>query len=300
MLPRSLSFLAPATLIALSAVSHFSPSQQDDALQELAGDWLYVRDLTAGRASEDQGPPMSVKFALRVEQDAVVFVRGNGREERITLDGSVIQVPGETSTHHYSGKWMNDALHYTTKIVRNDNGAVTLVIQRTFEMTDAGLQIRVQVDDPPTRDSLALYQHPQDIPMPEAAEATIDQLSWLAGNWVGTRGSSSIEERWGPPLGGAMLGTSRTVRRERMVGFEFLRVVERDGSLVYLAQPGGRAATEFVLTELDGRRAVFANPRHSSPQRIVYELADEGALSATIGFMNGGRGTRFEFTREDA
>ena len=95
-----------------------------------------------------------------------------------------------------------------------------------------------------------------------------------------------------------MLGVSRTVKDGKMRSFEYLRVVEQGGGLVYVAQPGGKSATEFVLTELAGQRAVFQNPRHDNPQQIVYELADEGALSATIGFINGGRGTRFEFTRE--
>ena len=95
-----------------------------------------------------------------------------------------------------------------------------------------------------------------------------------------------------------MLGVSRTVSRGRMVAFEFLRVIERDGGLVYVAQPGGAPPTEFVLTELSGMRAVFENPRHDFPQRIVYEVKSEGGLSASISFNKGGRPQRFEFKRE--
>ena len=83
-----------------------------------------------------------------------------------------------------------------------------------------------------------------------------------------------------------------------MVAFEYLRIVERDGGLVYVAQPGGTPPTEFVLTEKGTTRAVFENPRHDSPQRIVYELSAEDSLSASIGFAKGGRPQRFEFTRE--
>jgi hypothetical protein len=111
-------------------------------------------------------------------------------------------------------------------------------------------------------------------------------------------GARSIEERWSPPLGGAMLAVSRTVSKEKMVAFEYLRIVERDGGLVYVAQPNGAPPTEFVLTELSKTRAVFENPRHDSPQRIVYELSAEGGLSASIGFIKGGKPTRFEFKRE--
>ena len=108
----------------------------------------------------------------------------------------------------------------------------------------------------------------------------------------------SIEERWSPPRGGAMLAVSRTVSRDKMVAFEFLRIVERGGGLVYIAQPGGRTATEFVLTEVGKTRAVFENPRHDYPKRIVYEPSADGGLSASIGFTKGGSPRRFEFQRE--
>ena len=136
--------------------------------------------------------------------------------------------------------------------------------------------------------------------MPALAKAAIGDLSWLAGAWVGTRSSgSSIEERWSPPLGGAMLAVSRTVNASgKMSAFEYLRIVEREGGLVYVAQPGGKPPTEFVLTELGKTRAVFDNPRNDYPKRISYELSAEGQLSATIGFTKGGSPRRFEFKRE--
>ena len=96
-----------------------------------------------------------------------------------------------------------------------------------------------------------------------------------------------------------MLAVSRTVSRGRMSAFEFLRIVEKDGGLVYIAQPNGGAPTEFVLTEFSATRAVFDNPRHDYPKRIVYELKPDG-LTATIGFMKGGTPRRFEFKREGA
>jgi len=144
---------------------------------------------------------------------------------------------------------------------------------------------------------MALYRHPEDIELPEPATAKIPDMAWLAGAWGGTMGTSSIEERWSPTKGGAMLGVARTVREEKMVAFEFLRIVERDGGLVYIAQPGGRPPTEFVLTELDNKRAVFVNPRHDYPQRIIYKLSQEGDLTASIGYAKG-RLQSLEFKRE--
>ena len=76
--------------------------------------------------------------------------------------------------------------------------------------------------------------------------------------------------------------------------------MSRDGGLVYIAQPGGASPTEFVLTEVSPTRAVFDNPRHDYPKRIVYEISEEGggSLTATIGFTKGGTPRRFEFNRD--
>jgi len=174
------------------------------------------------------------------------------------------------------------------------------LIKREFRVTEDGLVVRSNLELTPGIWSVGLYRHPLDIPMPSPAKAAIGDLAWLSGNWAGTRSTgSSFEERWSPPKGGAMLAVSRSVNASgKMFAFEFLRIVERDSGLVYIAQPNGAAPTEFVLAELGANRAVFENPRHDSPQRIVYELSAQGDLSASIGYTKGGRPTRFEFKPE--
>lgn len=292
------------TVVATISVALVAPelrahaAVQDKDVRALDGEWLYVEDRTEGRASEKQGPPMSAKFVLRVEEDAVVHVRPRG-DERIALDGSVTEVADRGTIARYRGQWQDGVLEYETEVVRETDKSPVTLIRREFRITPAGLLVRVVVGEPPRMDSVALYRHPPDIPLPQPAAATMADMQWLAGTWIGDGGEKSTDERWSPPLGGAMLGMSRTVSRGKMVAFEYLRIVERDGSLVYVAQPGGRSPTEFVLTELDTNGAVFVNPRHDYPQRIVYKLSDAGALTASIGFAKGGSPRRFEFTREN-
>jgi hypothetical protein len=277
----------------------------------LDGVWVYVEDRTEGRAVEEQQPSMNAKVTLRVEEGAVVLVRRDGGI-RIALDGSPTEVAGEGgSVSRYSGAWKDGAFEYASEPVRKpgDTRPAGATIRWTLRPTAEGLMASVAIDPPSTWKSVALYRHPQDIalPTPVKAPGGIGEVAWLAGAWVGKRGTGgaiSMEERWSPPLGGAMLAVSRTVSRDKMRAFEFLRIVERDGGLVYIAQPNGSAPTEFVLTELTPatepgtKRAVFENPRHDSPQRIVYELSGEGGLSASIGFGKGGKPQRFEFRRE--
>jgi hypothetical protein len=114
------------------------------------------------------------------------------------------------------------------------------------------------------------------------ANATVAQLAWLAGTWSGGDGPVSFEERWTAPAGGAMLAVSRTLKGDRMVSFEFLRIVERDGSLVYIAQPGGRPPTKFALTAITADSATFENPAHDFPKMIRYRKRADGSLEARV------------------
>src|SRR5439155_18911312 len=92
----------------------------------------------------------------------------------------------------------------------------------------------------------------------------------------------TLEERWTPPAGGAMLAVSRTLKGDRMVAFEFLRIVERNGGLVYVAQPNGRPPTDFVLTEVTADSAPFANPADDFPKMIGYAKRGDGTLEARV------------------
>jgi hypothetical protein len=133
---------------------------------------------------------------------------------------------------------------------------------------------------------------------PAPARATLQQLAWLAGEWSGHMGSASIEERWTPTGGGAMLAVSRTIANERLVAFEFLRIVERDGGLVYIAQPDGRPPTEFTLTRIEPNAATFENPAHDFPKAIRYQKKEDGRLEATISGAGGERAQTFVFARQ--
>ncbi len=66
-------------------------------------------------------------------------------------------------------------------------------------------------------------------------------LSWMAGSWAGEHDGGMIEEHWTLPSGKSMVGMARLVIGEKTAFWECLRIVERDdGSVVYLAQPGGK------------------------------------------------------------
>lgn len=306
MRPRTCLTLTLVTLGTITIAQAFEdPAPKAEELRALDGEWIFVEDRTEGRTLEQMGPPMSSTFSMRVEDGAIVL-NGHGsghRDVRVAIDGTITEVPEEQRTVRYQGKWKDGGFEYEVRFESEPGSAAGAIgmIRRSFRMTDDGLLVTVAVDPPSRGESIAIYRHAEDIEMPKPAEATIDDLAWLAGDWVGKRSSgSSIEERWSPPLGGSMLAMSRTVNKNgKLVAFEYLRIVERDGGLVYVAQPGGKTATEFVLAELTENRAVFLNPRHDYPKRIAYELSAEGGLTATVGQAKGGTPQKYEFTRAE-
>lgn len=112
--------------------------------------------------------------------------------------------------------------------------------------------------------------------------ATLAAVAWLEGAWTSGSVGSHLEERWTSPAGGAMLAVSRTIAKDRMVAFEYLRIVERDETLVFIAQPNGRPPVEFVLTRIERESAVFENPAHDFPKVIRYMKRQDGTLEATV------------------
>jgi hypothetical protein len=62
--------------------------------------------------------------------------------------------------------------------------------------------------------------------------ATLDQVAWLAGRWVGDGLGGVSEELWSPPAGGAMMGTYRLLKDGAPVFYEFLLLVEENGTLI--------------------------------------------------------------------
>lgn len=251
---------------------------------------------------------MGDKFIFKTEADAIILVWGHGgggnRDVRIKIDGTPTEIPGTTAgaMTRYRASWKDGTLTYQMEFIRAAGGAPATLIKREFRMTQDGLIVRSNLGTGAELGPIGLYRHPADIPMPTPFKALIGDIAWLSGNWTGARGTNgsiTFEERWSPPKGGSMLATSRTVNAAgKTSAFEYLRIVERDGGLVYIAQPGGAPPTEFVLTELTSNRAVFDNPRHDYPKRIMYELSADSSLTAIIGYMKGGTPRRFEFKRE--
>lgn len=128
---------------------------------------------------------------------------------------------------------------------------------------------------------------PQGAKSNAASEHQIDQLGWLAGTWRGTSHGAATVEMWTAPAGGMMLGVAQAYTGEKTRNFEFMRIEPReDGGLAYVAQPNGNKPTVFPLTKIDGQQAVFENPQHDMPRRIIYKRNGDELLARIEGEVN--------------
>jgi len=122
---------------------------------------------------------------------------------------------------------------------------------------------------------------------PKPAER-LAALSWLAGTWSGSMWGGTFVAHYSTPEGGRILSHSELVREGKVAFFEF-EVFRVAGDRVrYEPFPGGRPAVPFLLTDLDGKKAVFENPRKDYPTRVVFHRAAEDKLVITLSDPHGG------------
>ena len=125
--------------------------------------------------------------------------------------------------------------------------------------------------------------------------ATIDQLAWLKGCWIQTRPNGVVEELWMGPGGGVMLGLGRTLRDGKLREYEFVRIVETEGSLAYIAKPSGQDEATFPLVNLTPDQAVFEDLAHDFPQRVIYRRVGPDAVTGRIEGQIGGQARSVDF-----
>jgi len=118
----------------------------------------------------------------------------------------------------------------------------------------------------------------------QKAETSVEDLSFMSGCWEkkGKAEGSLTSERWTKPAG-MMLGIGYSLKEGRISSYEYLRIIKKDADIYYVAKPASaKAETFFKLTALEKKRAVFENPEHDFPQRIVYHLVDEKTMGVRV------------------
>ena len=120
------------------------------------------------------------------------------------------------------------------------------------------------------------------------------KLVWISGCWK-SEGNVQSEEQWTKLDGKSMLGMGRTIANGKTVFHEFMQIRERADGIHYIAQLNDEAPVSFKLVKVNANLAIFENPQHDFPQRIIYQRTIEGSLFAAIEGVEKGQPKRIEF-----
>lgn len=107
-------------------------------------------------------------------------------------------------------------------------------------------------------------------------------VAFLAGCWEGGDGDVEMREQWSEATGGMMLGTTRYLRNSRVVGFEFAKLAEVEGTVTLQPYPGGERSEHGFPLVSAGEEVVFENLAHDFPVRIVYRRDGADRLAPRI------------------
>jgi hypothetical protein len=120
--------------------------------------------------------------------------------------------------------------------------------------------------------------------------ATIDQMAWLAGSWVGEGLGGTVEETWNDPSGGTMVGLFKLVHGEEPSIYEIELIAEEEGTLVWKVKhfnPDFSAweektdFTSFRLVKIEERAAYFDG--------LTIELDDDDKLRVFLNIGHDGK-----------
>ena len=131
-----------------------------------------------------------------------------------------------------------------------------------------------------------------------APQATLADLAWMGGDRTDGDAASPTREVWIGANGQVLLGMSLSQnQRTGRVSWEHMRIERRpDGRLALISTPSGQAETVFPLVAYENRRAVFENPTHDFPQRVIYWDKGTGAVGARIEGVVSGQTRAVEWT----
>ena len=119
------------------------------------------------------------------------------------------------------------------------------------------------------------------------AQRPTDHLSWLTGCWERRTTNGVVEEQWSSSAAGMLHGFGRTIRRDTVVDYEFVRIFAVGDTLVYEAHPARQPTTQFRAVPPVTPEVVFANPAHDFPQRVIYRRSGDSLLARIEGMRGG-------------
>jgi Domain of unknown function (DUF6265) len=115
-----------------------------------------------------------------------------------------------------------------------------------------------------------------------AQPPTLDQFSWLEGQWCGEWGVRITEQTWLEPKAGEMAGLFRLIEGKKPLVLELFSIVEKPEGIEFFLRhltpellPWEKSdATMLKLESVDATKAAFVNPLNGEPKRLIFTRLD--------------------------
>ena len=170
-------------------------------------------------------------------------------------------------------------LSFLGQVFREMTTMKTFATLLLFALTGTLLQVHAQSQK--TDHTLSLDEG-QSSP-----KASIEEVAWIAGDWVGQAFGGTVEEIWRSPAAGAMMGMFRLAQEDKIGFYELMIIREEEGSLTYNLKhfnpdlTGWEEKNETVkypLVAIQGQMAFFDG--------ITFQRGDEQTLNIYLASKN--------------
>jgi hypothetical protein len=128
-----------------------------------------------------------------------------------------------------------------------------------------------------------------EYPITALMNTKVEDLLWLAGDWVGEKDGALIEEQWSALAGNAMMCMFRWVDGDEVRFYEFVTIEEEEDGVrlrIKHFNPGlvgweeKDESVAFSLVQLEEQKAVFLKDESEEPLWMIYQLVEEDTLLA--------------------
>lgn len=136
---------------------------------------------------------------------------------------------------------------------------------------------------------------PQVNPAPEPTK--LERLSWFLGSWTQVEGPDLVSyENWSPNTDHSFKGNAFTLYHTDTVHTEKIELLWEGDDIFYIPTvKENDGPVRFKMTSSTENSAVFENPEHDFPTKILYEARGDTMLFAQISGMVKGKEVKKDF-----